>query len=235
MKLGTEEFNSKFDAFAHYENHYQMKPFIGKYWNDSKKMLVIGESHYLPPDLDKNLINDLIMNWYEISIDYEYIENDGKKEIGIKLYQMTDTASVVDNQSLGIFKNIDKAIRETGFNPIEGVFCYIAYMNFYQRPAENRKSINPSPYDVKMANETLKFVIDIIKPNYLFFVSSKSWSDYDKKIFNEQNVGHSAHPSRNWCYNMESPDFSKYFSKEIVTAKESFMDFIKYHKIFEDD
>ncbi|WP_461253409.1 hypothetical protein [Treponema sp. R8-4-B8] len=79
----------------------------------------------------------------------------------------------------------------------------------------------------------MKFIIDIIKPNYLFFVSKKAWENYDKKIFNEEKIGHSAHPSRNWCGNLKSQDFTKFYSKEIVTAKESFMDFIIYHKIFE--
>ncbi|GBU29008.1 hypothetical protein R84B8_02570 [Treponema sp. R8-4-B8] len=134
--LGTEEFNQELDAFDHYVHHYQMKPFIGKYWNKTKKLLVIGESHYPPKNTDVKLIED----WYEIYIDDEIAEAEDKK-LANELYSHTDTASCINCMKEELkprqpYSNIDKAIRKTGFNPTESVFCYIAYSNFYQRPAD---------------------------------------------------------------------------------------------------
>jgi hypothetical protein len=228
MERGTNEYNKYFASYDHYKKHPQMMPFIGKYWNNSKKILVIGESHYLDPDFDVEIIKD----WYNFYVneldgdDYEYA------------YGWTNTANIVDTTNYkskghGLYRNIDIAIRETGFTPTENIFCYISFYNFFQRPAEKTgDSIIITNDDIRIANETLSFIIDIISPNYLFFVSSKSWQHYNNNIFNNENIGHSAHPSCQW-WNMPSSKYTKYFSKKTVTGKESFMDFIKYHKIFE--
>jgi hypothetical protein len=228
MNRGTKEFDQRFTEYWHYKNHPQMMPFVGKHWNNSKKLLIIGESHYLEPGFDANIIK----NWYDIPID-ELVE-EGKDSA----YWWTNTANLIDStdyKSKGhtLWRNIDKAVHETGFNPMENVFCYMAYANFFQRPAEKTgDSIKFTDEDMKIANEALDFNINIIKPNYLFFVSSKSWRYYDKGIFDMERTGHSVHPSCQW-WNRKSSNFSKYFSKEHVTGKESFIDFIVYNKIFE--
>jgi hypothetical protein len=228
MNRGTKEFNRKFAEFHHYKNHPQMMPFVGKYWNDNKKLLVIGESHYLDPGFDVEIIKD----WYNFSVE----ELDGEdKEYA---YGWTNTANIVDTTDYKpkghtLWRNIDSAIRETGFKPTENVFCYISFYNFYQRPAEKTgNSIIITNEDKAIANETLKFIIDVIKPNYLFFVSSKAWQVFDKNTFSKDHVGHSAHPSSRW-WNMKSSKYTKYFSKQAVTGKESFKDFIIYNKIFD--
>jgi hypothetical protein len=227
MQRGTKKYNKTFLEYPHYSRHPQMMPFVGKYWDQTGKLLMIGESHYLDFDFSP----ETIKNWYNISLDdldeddYDYA------------YWWTNTARLIDitdykSKGHTIWKNIDSAIRETGFNPSENIFSFIAYTNFFQRPAQKTgDSIIVSKDDIAVANNTLEFIISTIEPHYIFFVSSKSWQHYNKSIFNGKNVGHSAHPSCRW-WNMKSSKFTKDESKRVVTGKESFMDFIIHNKIF---
>jgi hypothetical protein len=132
--------------------------------------------------------------------------------------------------------NIRDAILETGFNPdannTSKILCSIAFMNFFQRPAfESGESISYNNEDVKIANETLNGVVDIIKADYLFFLSSKAWKSFDKELLKEKVVGHSCHPTCQW-WNMESKTYTKPNRKERITGKESFQYFVRKNKIF---
>jgi hypothetical protein len=104
-----------------------MKPFIGKYWgNPYKKLLIIGESHYLPPNGE-----EVSKRWYDSCIEWEDPED----------IAYTNTAAIVDKTDYkspgnSVYRNIDYAIQETGFKPSGNIFCYLAYMNSFQRLAE---------------------------------------------------------------------------------------------------
>jgi hypothetical protein len=231
MFRGTEEFNEQLLTIPHYRTHQHMLPFIGKYWGKFKKLLVIGESHYLPPDADEKTITD----WYNLST----------KDLDEEDVDYTNTSALIDNtwyESKGhtIFRNIDYAIIDSGFKPNYGEydnsFSYISYMNFFQRPAQKTgDSINVNDTDIKIANETLKNLVLCIKPDYLFIVSGKSWDHLDKTTFKyliDQNVlGHSCHPtSANW--NTPSMKYST-DNKTPLTGKQNFIEFIQKNHIFE--
>jgi hypothetical protein len=229
MQIGTKKYNDQFAQFWHYKNHPQMMPFVGNRWGEKKKLLLIGESHYLAPGFDVDIIHE----WYDITLDE--LEDDDFYEA----YWMTNTARMVDDMKEHSTKypawhNIEKAICETGFK-LEGesIFSYLSYMNFFQRPAEHTaRGILATDEDKNVANETLDFVTKIIKPDYIFFVSSLSWKNFDKKLFPEEKAGHGTHPARpHW--NMKASNFTICGTKTSVTGKESFMDFITYYKIFE--
>jgi hypothetical protein len=227
MKKGTTEFDSKLKIFFHYQNHPQMLPFVGKYWGKYKKLLVIGESHYLSPCFDITIIE----NWYNSNINDLDNINSGRAR------SWTNTSELIDDTDYKpkghtSWKNIKTAIHSTGFDPPEDIFCYIAYMNFFQRPAQKTgESINVTKEDCNIANEALAFIINIIIPDYIFFVSSKAWQYYNKKSFDEGLTGHSAHSSCPW-WNRKSSKYTKYDPEIVVTGKESFMDFIIHNKIF---
>ncbi len=216
MNRGTTIFNEKLLEFWRYKDHPQMMPFIGKYWGQYKKLLVIGESHYLAPGGA-----EFSKDWYDLPI--ECLEADD--------IEWTNTAKIIDETqyksgSHSIYRNIDYAIRETGFKPDESVFCYVAYMNFFQRPAEEtHESINASNEDIEIANETLKYVCDIIEPEYLFFISRKAHTCLDKTMCATGQIGCSAHPASSWWNRENSEDSWR-------TGKQAFMDFIKEKKIF---
>jgi hypothetical protein len=230
MNRGTEHFNAALQDFYHYENHPQMLPFVGKYWGTCKKLLVICESHYLPP----YSLPETIRDWYDLTVNEL---NDDEKE-------WTNTAKIVDetwyeNKSHNNFRNIDYAIIESGFKPDfklgENSFCYISYMNFFQRPAEKTgDSINPQKVDLEIANETLTHVINVLKPDFLFFVSSKAWEcfnkDWHKDLIASNRIGHSCHPtSPHWGI----PSM-KYSIDNVtpLTGKQAFINFISQNEIF---
>jgi hypothetical protein len=230
MFRGTEKYNEELLKIPHYRNHKHMIPFIGKYWGKFKKLLVIGESHYLSPDADEKILSD----WYNLST------NDLEEED----IDYTNTSSLVDNtwyvdKGHTIFQNIDYAIIDSGFKPkyeeYDNSFSYISYMNFFQRPAQKTgDSINVTNTDIKIANETLNDVFSCIKPDYLFIVSSKSWDHLDKTLFkyliNQNILGYSCHPtSAHW--NKPSMKYSL-DKKTPLTGKQKFIKYIQSNHIF---
>jgi hypothetical protein len=247
MEQINKKYNEKLLKIAHYKKHPQMIPFVGKSWGKVGKMLVIGESHFLN-DNDKNTSREenkkIWENWYKIT----------SKILTKEQKWVTSTAPLIDKMiykmipgeyysSWGIWRNIRDTILETGFNPDPNnsskILCYTAFMNFFQRPAlESGKSILSSDKDKEVANETLKGVVDIIKADYLFFVSSKAWENIDKELLkelliNNVEVGHSCHPTCKW-WNRKSKKYTKPNRKDKITGKESFKYFISKNKIFKD-
>jgi hypothetical protein len=106
-------------------------------------------------------------------------------------------------------------------------------MNFFQKPAqETGESIKVTSEDKNVANIVLKNVIDIIKPDYLFFLSSISWDFFDKNIFAINKIGHSSHPTSIW-WNRATAKYTKPLEEKTITGKESFKYFIRINKIFE--
>jgi len=234
MQRGTIEYNSKLLEIPHYKKHPQMIPFVGRNWGKKyKKMLIIAESHYLE-NKDEN--KEIIKNWYEKPID---VLKNGDDNV----CEWTSTAKLTDctdykSRGHRLWLNLDYAIhnQETGFHSDEKehVFSYIAFMNFFQRPAQNTgASINPEGKDCEVANGTLKDVIKIIAPDFLFFVSNKAWQCYDKneKVFNQNCVGHSSHPACRW-WNKPSNKYKNHKTNQKATGKEAFMSFIKFNNIF---
>ena len=238
MKYINEKYYEKLLVIEHYKKHPQMRPFIGKSWGRTGKMLVIGESHYLN-DYDEKTSrrgNKITWkNWYKMN----------KEELTQDQERWTSTAlqineAITKNKyepAWGIWKNVKDAILETGYNPYpkntSKILCYIAFMNFFQRPAlDSGESIIYSNEDIKIANETLYNVANIIKADYLFFVSSKAWENYENELLTEIIVGHSCHPNCKW-WNMETKKYTKSNRKKRITGKESFKYFVKKNGIYE--
>jgi len=239
MKNATERFNKKFLEIEHFKKHSQIMPFVGKSWGKTGKLLVIGESHYLD-DNDENASKRknkwIWKNWYDITS-----EDLTETQLGwTSTAKMINEAITKDEYHLGwgIWRNIKNAILKTGFNPdannTSKILRFIAFMNFFQRPAlETGETISHDEKDIRIANETLNEVVGIIKPDYLFFVSSKAWEEFDNEVLlNEKVIGHSCHPTSPW-WNIESAKYTKPNRKEKIKGEESFQYFVKKNKIFE--
>ena len=119
------------------------------------------------------------------------------------------------------------------FSDKTNMFRYISFVNFFQRPAEKTgDSIHVNEQDIEIANQTMSEIIRIIEPEFIFFVSSKAWKNFDKSLFNRANTGHSCHPSCKW-WNRKSKSYTKSPNKQSVTGQESFIDFMNTHNIFQ--
>jgi hypothetical protein len=212
---GTNRFDARFKEIEHFAQHPHALPFVGKDYGKGQKILILGESHYLDPESNPETIN----NWYSLS------SNDLNEENLI----WTNTSLIVNNtnfKSKGhlIYKNVHYSLINCG---VAGGLSSISYMNFFQRPADSTgNSISVNQNDTIMANNVLKQVLDILSPDYLYFVSSKSYNHFDKGLFPTHKTGHGPHPACPW-WNKKSANFTKPDNVPAITGKESFQYFIK--------
>ena len=102
------------------------------------------------------------------------------------------------------------------------MFQYIAFMNFFQQPAERTgKSIKVTERDREVANSTLRDVMRVIEPDFLFFVSSRAWQYYAKDLLQRDRVGHSCHPTSSW-WNRKSGKYTRPQGVKTISGKDSF-------------
>jgi hypothetical protein len=215
----TEKYDESLKALTHFQKFPIMLPFIGtEYDKRAKKLLIIAESHYLEKDTQTD-----IMKWYEL--DETLISSDDRASV--------DTRGVVEYHYPNhktLFRKIGESIISCGFNPKDksNMFKYVAFYNFFQRPAEEYgKTINPNPKDIKKAEETFEHIVETINPTHILFVSKKSWNFASKvrgKYKDRIAFGYSMHPSSPWWNRKTSQN---------VNGKILLEKFIKDYKIFE--
>ncbi|GAB7226341.1 hypothetical protein VrSk94_00200 [Vibrio rotiferianus] len=191
----------------HFNKFPQMKPWVGEQYasGNTKRLLMLGESHYLPPESDKS------ERWYNL--------NESALTPEERLWTCPSeiiAENIADNFRYGahsIFKNSCYVINEMSFHydNLGKIMEHIAFINFFQRPAENTgDSINVSDQDVSVATEVLRDVIRALKPELIVFTSSKaSW--FGESIARELNipVEVSPHPGCAW-WNREAKKYGGY-------------------------
>jgi len=224
--LTETEFDGKLKECEIYQKHPQLLPFIGKNYGNGKfnKLLIIGESHYISNtylagenkgnDRKKEELKYIFENWYEIS--NSDLNNEECNDIGWTTTRKTITGSEA---------RFNKRVRSALNNLSEDLFSCISFMNFFQRPASLKTSINSDEKDIKIANETLQFVCDIIRPDCLLFLSKKSKDNFVGKSENfpdKEKIAVVYHPTA-WRWKKNHP----------VYGKQVFIDFIKNNVIKE--
>lgn len=223
MKNSSTEFDKKFDKIEHYVKYSEMRPWIGSdYQNQKVKILTIGESHYLAKGSTYHIDAD---NWYNgISM------SDKPDKAGIH------TRNVIFNgintnwkkKSKVIFKNTEDALFLSKLFSIkpESAYYNIAFMNFFQRPAEkNGKSIKVKDLDLSVSKQVFSEVVSIIKPNAVVFTSvlayknAKKCGALDYLTSNNIPFVKCPHPATSW-WNRESKSYGN------QTGKNNFISFI---------
>ncbi len=241
----TGEFESRFQEVYHYRKFPQMMPWVGSQFGKAhNKILIIGESHYLPKG---STIQREPKKWYESSISdlgINPIANESEIDY-------TETAEIVshgmnnwNNGGHRFFRYIHTAMRDSGITLNSGLndnlFRYFAFYNFFQRPAEESGgSLKNTKLDDKIAYEVFEKNVEILNPDAVFVVSKKAWdslmqwywrsSEY-KNInrfiikTNEKNLlsGYAPHTA---CYRFWYKPYPRY--ENSFSGKEGFMDFIK--------
>jgi hypothetical protein len=205
---GTKKYDEKLKEISHFKLHPQMIPFIGKFWRSSENgLLILAQNPIIYEDIPisyERSVCKILDDWY--ITDILDIEN---KSIGLKIRKSTDLVKNIESYSrIGdnpipmsqrLFNTIIQAIIEknvVGKNN-ENILSYIAFADFFQIP-HYKETFCPNENDIIVANETLKKIVEIIKPKFIFFVSDEAYNAFDKKMFNDTIlIGHSCHPSRN--------------------------------------
>ena len=178
MNESTELFDKKLNEIEHYQKFPAMRPFIGQnYGNiDSKKIMLVAESHYLPP---KSTISKNPENWY----------NSTQSDLSDAEVAWINTRNILKGnwKPAGhmIFRELNTRMAE--FMNIDGARAMnnVAFMNGFQRPApETGNSIRNfcKKIDYDIGAQTIKIVIKIIKPDLVIFVSKLSWDKIRWKI-----------------------------------------------------
>ncbi len=238
------EIERKLKNHGHYINHPQMIPFIGENYTELNRLLIIGESHYLHNSNNielKNEYSNIIDSWYSINKD-DIILKMGDS-IGKDIIQCTNTRANLyafmkncrNLRAYTIFKNVSDVIWQIEYFKEKKIepFNNLAYMNFFQRPAEyTGEKINPKKEDISIAREVFCHVVQSINPNFIFVVSSNAWQYISSLKFDNIIIGHSCHPAcAHW--NRKSKKYTNYTSDIRISGKKSFYDFLVFNKIFE--
>lgn len=213
----TEEFDSHLKLVSFYQNYPEYLPFIGKSYH-KYKILLLGESHYFP---EKSFCHKSPEDWY----------NGSNAMLTCNEQAWINTRRVVNNEhsnsqpkpqkwkkSRTIYRNIESAMIESGFPMTDNLFCHVAYMNAFQRPAEETgESIRVHPIDVEQSIVVINQVIDILKPRSVCFVSSKASKVLANKISIKSDVV--SHPASAW-WNRESKN---------GISREKFINLLKHY------
>jgi hypothetical protein len=167
---------------THFERYPMMRPFVGNQYKSSrhKKVLVLAESHYWP----EGTVPPTVAEWYG---------GLHPLELNKEQFKHLNTRGVVRAHEPGggakgytrIFKNFAAEIQLADFDN-DPTMCmdHVAFMNTFQRPAANRRSINGIDLeeDIKMAIDVVICVIKSLRPEFVCFASKLAWNTVGRKI-----------------------------------------------------
>lgn len=192
----TESFDSELMLLPFYQKYPEYLPFIGKLYNEHK-ILLLGESHYFPKE---SWFHKIPENWYSGS----------NKKLTSEERLWCNTRRVVNNihgnkipepqkwkKSRTIYRNIENSMIDSGFPLSDNLFCNVAFMNAFQRPAEDTgESIKVLKIDVEQSVVVINHVIEIIEPESICFLSSKAAKFFAHEITMKSDVV--SHPASIW-------------------------------------
>ena len=242
--MQQEEFE-ELKKIPHFVKYPQMIPFVGNDY-DKTRLLVLGESHYLPKGEEWRA-----SKWYEYSIN-EWLSaefNVDKSEIFENENQWigwTYTIGDVQNRVHRVYKELESALRASGRPEFNSGLNASAYMNFFQRPAEKEgEQIRNTLKDNCYAAEKLQCVCSVLKPTKIYFASTRAYKGLGTFInqkqlqvtmaispfpfenvgrikgwFNDALIGHGAHPASHW-WNKSVKGYSKPRGQRVITGKDA--------------
>lgn len=197
----NNSYEQAFNQIEFYQKHSYMKPFVGdRYESPShKKLVIIGESHYLPAH---SMVHLNIDKWY-----------DGTCELTDK---EQDWCNTKNSRIYGYGKQFQQVIEKDLKEQFNADFNDVASFNYFLRPSSMGKSIKKicTRIDRTYAAKNLKQVLEIMKPDIVVFASDyaydcAAWKDdfpvaNDKDTFEKfaQRLNFipvkANHPARGW-------------------------------------
>ncbi|MDH5682389.1 MAG: hypothetical protein OEZ36_12440 [Spirochaetota bacterium] len=228
----TESYNDQFQEIEHYKKMPQMMPWVGKSYGDDnvKKILFIGESHYL--DLDSE-IHKKSKLWYSSS-SQELIPKEKDWTNTVLNINEGKNRKYPSSAQFSIYGNIEKVILEL-YNPTdtENMLQYCAFYNYFQRPAQEKgQSIIYDSKDLEVADEVFLKIVKTIRPEYIFVTSSKVWP-YVKEKSKELEIisDFSPHPGCAW-WNRRAKKYGTNSDGKYLNGKGKVIIFLKEHSVF---
>ena len=180
------------------KTHRLMLPYVGSEY-EKYKVLIVGESHYLGEDNDREKVKDF-KKWLT-----------DKNEIKLIKPEYINTRWVVkehcnNNNKQPFFSMIKKEIIN-----VEKFWDKVSFMNFFIVPSINGSREIEALKDMKEKSlENFENVLDVIKPNYILFLSKKSYCIFEKSNSKYlKNTFGFGHPSSPW-WSRKRKDGKKY-------------------------
>ena len=175
-----------------------MQPWIGSRYRGErhKRLLVIGESHYLPPE---STINHDPDRWYRSSqADLSEEEIRWASTIGNITGRWTHAHRIYR----AIQDEIARILKESGITPDPFPLNHIAYSNYFLRPAPvagGSMEGNVHPHDLKTAEEVLAWIILRHRPT-LAIVTSRFSGRHAERVIRERSIPCTTtpHPGTRW-------------------------------------
>ena len=209
------EIESELDKIEHYQKFPLMKPFIGEnYYDSTKKILFIGESHYFDmaeKDITKDYINSSPSKWYESS---QEVLHESK-------HNWINTRRVVSTSTHMVFTELEKVLSNSMEKYKNREINNIAFMNGFQRPANKYgASIKymVGERDYEEGKKTIEAVVEIIKPDYVIFISKFTWENIGTKVTRIPHIKYEFinHPASIKYWHDENNPHSKYRLIELL-------------------
>jgi hypothetical protein len=112
MEIYTTQFDNQLKQLDVYKRYPEMLPLIGgQYLNMAKKTLFVGESHYLP----SNSVHLEFEEWYKASS--SRLNEEEKRWINTRTTSGSGVNQKYASRAFSIFRNIEKGILDSGFDP----------------------------------------------------------------------------------------------------------------------
>lgn len=161
-----------------YERYPMMKPFVGKRYvpGDPGSLLLIGESHYFPPDSTQHQSAE---SWYR-----------GNESTLIRMEERSwiNTSEIIEGSRAQNFSNKSHSIYRKSFleinknGPNYQDYCSVAdivvFYNYFLRPGLTGASLQVVEEDRQIANEVFELVFAEYRPSAIVFLSKlafRSW------------------------------------------------------------
>lgn len=208
----SRESDSHFDqcllGITHYQQYPAMLPYIGpEYCRASARLLLIGESNYLP---EESTVHSSADSWY--AGDQSALTDKEIDWVNCRKILAGDWAP----SGHQIYRELNRCmgLAVSGFNgrPLSQA----AFMNAYQRPARCGASMkwSDSHEDVRVATQVIRQVIECVKPNIVLFTSKYAWDTIGSQIAKEAEsplIDFVYHPACAWWNRKDSTHGRKKF------------------------
>lgn len=228
--------NSSYDtallSLPFYKSHPYILPFVGDDYDSSKhkKLLLIGESHYMPSG---SSVHHDVNTWYN-----------GAPKLSDDERDWCNTRGTREGKSGRFGKEIDRCLNLV--LPSDGNGWHqVAFLNYFLRPADCTTGIDDlwkvyggESLDREQAIRNLISVLEILRPNLVVFLSSRvckcAETDDYPKYFGGNLWDWTAAHGVDYCYTMHpssahwnKPMPAKYAKAGGLTACEFFCKWLK--------
>lgn len=181
MKNFTDEHDKEFEKINIYNRYKLLIPFVGKNYNIAeKKILFVGESHFLPETYSGVCINE---KWYKSNqkdFNFNSIEEAHLNTRNILNNDVINSG--YKDPSHSIYRNIGNVLADyLGHLDYNESLNYISFYNYFLRPAEEEGgSINVNRKDDVFSFNHLCEIENILKPNAIIFASTKARKSFHR-------------------------------------------------------